>query len=159
MALMGNKELREQFKKSPYIRRFHRISWALPVIIVAISVLLSIHESSWDHFSRAGSLIVVIGIYIAIMDLSGSLYERSRNNYFTMSEFLEIGNIAEFDRAELDHLIAKAKDVEKTNSDNKVFLNHVSRKFRNMEASLVMGGTIIWGYGDLVLALVWDFNA
>lgn len=157
--MMTDKQSKEQFKKSPYIRRYLRIAWAIPFVIVAISIFVSINQSDWGHFSRAGSLIVVLGIYIAIKDLSGDIYEHARNNYFTMSEFFKIGDIGIFEKEELNELINKAKEVEKTNSENNAFATYVSKKFRKIEAVLLVVGTIIWGYGDLILSLIWKFKA
>lgn len=156
---MADKQLKERFKKSPYIKRYLRIAWIVPSLIVAISIIISISQSDWGHFSRAGSLIVVVGIYIAIMDLSGGIYELSRNNYFTMSEFLEFGNIVNFEKEDLDELIKKAKEVEKTKKENNAFATYVSQIFKKIEAVLLVIGTIIWGYGDIVLGLIWEFKA
>lgn len=148
---MKDNHSKEQFRKSPYIKRFQIISLAVPFLIVAISIVLSIHQSNWEYFSRGGSLIVVVGIYIAYMDLSGAIYEHAQSDYFTMSEFLEFGNIGELEKEDLNELVEKAKEVEKTKSNNKKFANYASRKFRKMEAVLLIGGTIVWGYGDLIL--------
>ena len=156
MTSMG---LKEKFNQSPLIKHYQRIAWASPLVIIAISIFISIYFSSWDHFSRAGSLIVVIGIFIAIKDISGDIYEISKRDYFTMSEFFEIGDIGKFDKDEINEFVEKSRSVEKTKEENIKFSRYASRRFRRMEAALLTGGTIIWGYGDLILNLIWNFKA
>jgi len=131
----------------------------MPFCILTVSILLSIHESSWAHFSRAGSLIIVVGIYIAFEDLSGAIYSRANNDHFKMSEILENASVFQMENHELTELIKHAKEAEEINRKNRGFSAYVSKKFRIMEAILLISGTIIWGYGDLVLMLLWPLHA
>jgi len=156
---MTNNELKTRFKKSPGIRRYQKIAWVLPIIIGISSVLLSIHQSSWEFFSRAGSLIVLVGVYIAYKDWSGDIYQTIKPDYFTMSELLEIGSIDTLDEADRNNLIKKCKDNEDGHNRNRSFVRYASRRFRKMEAILFVIGTLIWGYGDFFLNLVWHLNA
>ena len=152
-------ENRKKYNESPYIKRYFRIAWIIPLCILMASIILSVYESSWAHFSRAGSLIIVVGIYIAFEDLSGAIYSRANNDHFKMSEILENACVFQMENNELTELIKSAKEVERINRENRRFSAYVSQKFRTMEAILLVSGTIIWGYGDLVLMLLCPLHA
>jgi len=156
---MTNDELRKSFKESPAIKRYQRIAWIFPLIICVSSVLLSIYQSSWEYFSRAGSLIVLVAVYVAYKDWSGDIYQVIKKDYFTMSEFLAIGCLDSLANDERNKVIRKCKEIEDTQNRNKSFVTYASRRFRKMEAVLLAIGTLIWGYGDSILNLIWRFNA
>ncbi|RJP77455.1 MAG: hypothetical protein C4522_15170 [Desulfobacteraceae bacterium] len=156
---MMNVESRKRFKESAAIKRYQRIAWVLPLIICISSVLISIYQSSWEYFSRAGSLIVLVAVYVAYKDWSGDIYQVLKKDYFTMSEFLAIGCLDSLANDERNELIRKCKDIEDSQKINKSFVTYASRRFRKMEAVLLAIGTLIWGYGDFFLNLIWRFNA
>ena len=137
---------------------FQRIVIGVAVVIVSLSVFISVHYADWEHFSRAGSLLIVLGIYVTLKDLSGDIYERSRNDYFKMSEFLSIGDISDFEADEKEKLIKEFQEIEKVKSLDRSISRYASKKYRNLEAGFLIGGTIIWGYGSWVLELVWPLQ-
>ena len=135
---MTNNQIKTKFKESPAINKYHQIAWILPLMIGGSSLLLSIHQSNWEYFSRAGSLIVLVGVYIAYKDWSGDIYPIIKPDYFTMSEFLEIGNVDKLDEADRSDLKKKFQEIEEIHNQNRSFVRYASRRFRKMEANLVI---------------------
>lgn len=156
---MANIELKKRFRESPAIKYYQRIAWTLPIIIVILSVLLSIHRSSWEFFSRAGCLIVLVGVYIAYKDWSGEIYQTIKPDYFTMSELMEFVSCDVLDESERKDLAITCKNIERVHNENKSFVRYASKRFRKMEAVLLFIGTLVWGYGDLLLNLIYHLNA
>lgn len=157
--LMTNNELKESFKRSPAIRVYQRKAWIYPVLIIITSITMSIYCSNWEHFSRSGALIVLVGVYIAYRDWSGDIYELAKNNYLTITDFLQIGSTDFLDEKSRNEFIEKSKKNEETHKKNRAFVRYASQRFRKMEFILLVIGTVIWGYGDLILNLIWNFNA
>ena len=155
---MSNRKSKEKFNESPLIKKYQIIAWLLPLIIIVISILCSLHFANWEYFSRAGALIVIVGIYIAYEDLSGGIYELAGNNYVTMTEYLQIGNINSFEDNELKEFIEKCEKNDNVIKENKSFAKYASGKFKKMEAILLASGTLIWGYGDLFLNIFWKLS-
>jgi len=137
---------------------FQYIVIGVAMVIVLSSVFISVYCTDWEHFSRAGSLLIVLGIYVTFKDLSSDIYERSRNDYFTMSELLSIGDISDFEEDEKAKLIKEFQEIEKIKSIDRAISRYASKKFRNVEAGFLIVGTIIWGYGSWVLELVWPLQ-
>jgi len=155
---MSDKKSKEKFHKSPLIKRYQKIAWLLPLIIIVFSILCSLCFTNWEYFSRAGALIVIVGIYIAYKDLSGGIYELAGNNYVTMTEYLQVGNIHSFEDNQLKEFIDKCEKNDDVIKKNKSFARYTSGKFKKMEAILLASGTLIWGYGDLILNIIWKLN-
>lgn len=156
---MKNKEIEHQFKSSPYIARFRRIAYVAPLVIICVSIWLSVTFSDWGLFSRSGSLVILVGIYVAYYDFSGKIYQRVSHDGFSMSEFFEIGSLSKFSDEELKEFAQKAREAENTREHNRKFSNYVSEKFIKMEVILVSAGTFISGFGDLIFKLIVPFNA
>ncbi|MBL0699632.1 MAG: hypothetical protein JJV92_01970 [Desulfosarcina sp.] len=150
---------REEFDNSPYVKKFVRIAYVAPMIIAFTSIILSLIFSNWSIFSSSGALIILVGIYIAYNDLSGKIYQRASNNSFTMSELFDIGDLGKFSSEELNEFKEKDRDVEKTKESNLRFSNYVDSKFLKIEVALLTTGTLISGYGDLLLNFLIPLNA
>lgn len=102
--------------------------------VSAISIWLSIQNQDWLWFSRSGSLIVVIGILLTstqIIENSRKLQARRRSNENNFSRDFA-GDIK---KQTLEHLRYNHEDMWK-HSLNGLYL--------------LIIGTIIWGYGDLL---------
>ncbi len=136
-------------------RIFQCVVIVVAMVIVLSSVCFSVYYADWEHSSRAGSLLIVLGIYVTLKDLSSDIYDRSRNDYFTISEALSIGDISDFEADEKEKLIKDFQKIEKVKSLDRSISRYISVKFRNLEAAFLIGGTIIWGYGSWILQLVW----
>jgi len=156
---MTNKKTIEKFSKSPAIIRYQRIAWISLLVICTISISLSMYFENWEHFSRSGSLIVLVGAYIAYKDLSGDIYKLTGDNYVTFTELLHIGNIESLDYETQGELLETSEKTDKNVKNNKQFARYASGKLRKLEASFIVFGTIIWGYADLVLNFLWKFKA
>lgn len=108
-----------------------RVNVSLALSIFAISAFYSISVCSWEHVSRCGSLITVMGILI--------MERRS----------LRLGPdiVFHFNRSSLDNekppLTHEQEDDEIVNVNTDVGSAYWGFSF-------VLMGTVIWGYGDVI---------
>jgi hypothetical protein len=150
----------KEMKISPLIRKYLYISIFIPLIIILVSIIFSMYFKDWGLFSRSGSIIVIVGIYIAYKEFSGKIYELSTDNYLTMKDLLELRNIHLLDDQDyIDGQIKQENINAKKNNNIRKFAKYAGSKFRAMELALLASGTFIWGYGDLIMNLLWGFNA
>ena len=121
---------RKNIKKQTYI------IYLVSVFILFFSLWLSLAVNYWQWFSRSGSLIVVLGIYLT----SSQIIENSRRLRQRYRSAAKAGN---FQR-------------DWANGKHEQILSH-SRSHE--EETWVMGkcgfnllivGTLIWGFGDLL---------
>ena len=102
--------------------------------VSAISIWLSINLHDWSWFSRSGSLIVVIGIFLTstqIIENNRILNTRKRHHENN------------FSRDYADNI--KDKPIERTRQTDEELWESGLRGLY-----LLILGTIIWGYGDLL---------
>lgn len=93
-------------------------------LLSIFGVLPSIYFNDWSWFSRSGALLVCFGVYIAWLDYKGMIE----------NDILKL-------RSSLDTQIAEIFD--EFNAKNKSYFNRI-------EFLVVILGTLIWGYGDLL---------
>jgi hypothetical protein len=112
--------------------------YILSAIILLLSLYLSVLSRNWQWFSRSGSLIVILGIYL------------------TSSQIIENS-----------HRLGQRRFVQKDGNFQRDWAGDKHEKIRhtkhhNEEETWVMGkcgfnlliiGTLIWGFGDLVALL------
>ncbi|WP_462147142.1 hypothetical protein [Pseudoalteromonas gelatinilytica] len=87
-------------------------------------IMPSIYFTDWGWFARSGALLVCFGVYIAWLDYKGKI-DRDINKV----------------KADLDPQIVKVFD--EFNEKNQSYFNKI-------EFFVVIIGTLIWGYGDLI---------
>lgn len=124
-------------KRSP-LRRHVLLSTRLAVILSLIatvsSAIFSIRTGDWNWFSRSGSLVVVIGIFLTstqVIENSRRLRSRRTNR------------IKNFDR---DYAEESRKQTLSRSRilDEDLWANGLRGFY------LLVIGTLIWGYGDLI---------
>lgn len=100
------------------------LSMAQPVAIAiaVIGIGISLLTGEWKWFSRSGSLIVAFGIYVAFFDIDSWEYRLRRG--------------------------AEDRGDEIRGEDQ--FFHHIRRWFTKSHLTIILYGTLIWGFGDLI---------
>lgn len=109
----------------------------LAAIVISISSLYLSHQiGDWQWFSRAGSIIVVLGIYLT----SSQIIENSRRLRFRYPHAHKEGNFQR-DWAKNKHVHILGCD--KVNEEETWVMGKCG-------FNLLIIGTLIWGFGDLI---------
>ena len=140
------------------------LAWFIMVLIALTGVILSVNYSDWSIFSRAGSLIVVLALTLALIDYSSV----SKN---VINEARKIGGDKASNEAieNIKNMIMndlKNHGVVKTDGEINYMAETLSTDywerlpmrlggFFKMQAvkteiTIAVIGTVIWGFGDLV---------
>ena len=106
----------------------------LSFIVITISIWLSLRMQDWTWFSRSGSLIVIIGIFLTstqVIENSQRLHARKRHYENNFGR---------------DY----ASDIKSHTLDNSRHHDEDVWESGLRGLYLLIVGTIIWGYGDLL---------
>ena len=109
----------------------------LSVAVSSLSIWLSIHYQDWVWFSRSGSIIVIIGIVLTsshIIENSGKLHARRRHHDNN------------FGRDFADETKQETLKYSRRH-DEDIWESSLRGLY------LLIAGTLIWGYGDLISLL------
>lgn len=106
----------------------------LSVIVLTGGIWFSLKLMDWNWFSRSGSLIVIIGIFLT----SSQVIENSRRLKMRRSQHEH-----NFNRDFADDL--KNNTLDRSRSlDEDIWQNGLRGLY------LLVSGTLIWGFGDLI---------
>lgn len=124
---------KKSLKKQTFIVYFI----SLLILLISVSTAFIVHD--WQWFSRSGSLIVVLGIYLT----SSQIIENSRRLRQRYRSIQREGNFQRdwADGKQADILLSTREQEEETWVMGKCGFN------------LLIIGTLIWGFGDLVVFL------
>lgn len=126
------------------------------ILLIVMGIALSISLKDWQYFARSGSLIVILGIIVAWKDITGDLeaymnmlakniQERESNStrglLYTGGKNSEENNQLESYKAKLQELVRLMK-----------------LRLKAIEVCILTLGTLVWGYGDLIGNLLYEFN-
>ncbi len=133
-------------------RKHQVILWVLSTLILASGFYLSkIQFMQEEWLSRAGSLIVVLGIWSS---LGGIIQERVLVNRLKVRRRLAIARARRKLRRELADADTTDKQIDSISKSFEQKIKAVSDELRLsvgiQEVSLLITGTLIWGFGDLV---------
>jgi hypothetical protein len=135
-------------------------------IFVAVSVgllgyLMAIKSRDADCFVRSGVLIVIVGIYFAMLNISSKLEEAIKvflcNNMDSGSikkiAEKEISKINRKQKNEDENLIEKvANEVERSVIEGvRKASSKIKMRVLRVEGWILMSGTMISGFGDLII--------
>lgn len=131
------------------------------ILLSVMGVALSISLKDWQCFARSGSLIVILGIIVAWNDIAGNLEAYLNANIDTLAkEIQEIEN-SSTNRGLLYSGGKNSEDKSRLKS-YKVKLQELDRlmklRLKALEAFILILGTFVWGYGDLIGNLLYKFN-
>ena len=130
----------------------HAIKWLIAVAVLAAGAYLSkIEFMGHEWFARSGCLVVMLGIWSAV---GGIVQERLLNTRIRQKQ----RNAIVHAKAELLERNADPDTIEKELAKiNKMYdaqRSHAAEKLRLsvgfQEVSLLLTGTFIWGFGDLI---------
>ncbi|MGH8196455.1 MAG: hypothetical protein ACREQ8_18990 [Woeseiaceae bacterium] len=120
------------------------------LIIATIGGAVSTYTSDWSNFARAGSIIVVVGIYITWKDVAGKvdaarltlhqIIENYRSEYSTRGH----GLLAGISNQQLEEALSS------TQQEVSDLLGVAKHRVKVIEALVIGLGTLLWGFGDLV---------
>ncbi|EOK5734560.1 hypothetical protein ACWOUW_004251 [Vibrio vulnificus] len=126
---------------------------ALTILTLIVGYLIAIFLNDPLVFSRFGSIVVCLGIYWGMKDYPGLL-----DKFKDFSDSIKHKHIGEISK-ELEKSGVSNDEVEQFNKDAMTrFDKQVNQQFSEMkerffkfEASILCLGTIIWGFGDLLV--------
>ncbi len=126
------------FRKRSALKR-HLVLSTRKALLLSSSVFitgvwLSVHQNDWSWFARSGSMIVVIGIFLT----SSQIIENSRKLRIRRSRHEQ-----NFHRDYADEI--KRGTLDRSRSLDEDIWENGLRGFY-----LLVAGTLVWGFGDLV---------
>ncbi|WP_417502866.1 hypothetical protein [Marinobacter sp.] len=149
-------ELKRLRRPYPQFKIELRVCSAI-ILLLVFGVVASISFQNWQHFERSGSLVVMLGVFIAWRDLSGKIDgQRSR----LIQEFTaRLERLEEPARGLIRQAInaGEADRVKKAQSEIDVSLKWLKKRVLALEACTLALGTLVWGYGGLIGQLVSKF--
>ncbi len=144
--------------KRPYPLFKIEIQIVLASILHAINgIAWSITYSDWQYFERSGSIVVIVGVLLAWRDVTGKIdWFKTYTTSEIESQLIEsksnekgiIGRQIEAGKQEM--LINLEKEL-------KLLLEFIKNRIRFIEATILVTGTFIWGYGCIIGNLVYEF--
>jgi len=106
----------------------------LSIVVLLAGVALSLYSSDWNWFSRSGSLVVVIGIFLT----SSQIIENTRR-----MKLHRLHRGQNFNRDYADEIkrdtLKRSRNPDEDNWENGL---------RGLY--MLVTGTLVWGFGDLV---------
>jgi hypothetical protein len=151
------KEIIRELRR-PYPKFKIEIETTIAILLLPISgVFISFSLADWQHFERSGSLVVIVGIILAWKDITGNLnlFEQYANNQIH-SRLQEI----EKEKISLRNALTESamSGVEKMGEEVKEAIGLLKKRIRLLEVLALGLGTLIWGYGSIIGALVYKFS-
>lgn len=131
---------------------FRFITWSSAILIIALGVYLSrIQFLNSEWLSRAGCLVVMLGLWSGIGVIFQERLLISRTKWQRRNAIIRAK--ARFIEEQIDSEHAE----QALNEINKSFDNQIMETTQNLrlsigilEVSLLMTGTFLWGFGDLL---------
>lgn len=121
-----------------HITKFEIQAWFATLLVLFFGVVASVLTDQWHWFSRAGSVLVLIGVIAAWADLSGKFNSIKEKGLY---EYLDY--------------VSEVKGIpkEEVEADKEMFEQHSNltiARVRKVEFINIALGTFIWGFGDLI---------
>ena len=131
------------------------VNWLLAILLMVSGIYLSIIEfAGLEWLSRSGCLIVVLGVWSGLGGiiqerlLIGRLNIQHRINLARVKKKLRLLNAADEYKA---NEIESIEDEFKAQTET--ILQAVRLQLGILEVSLLITGTLLWGFGDLFFKL------
>jgi hypothetical protein len=126
-------------RSKPHLLRRHvllstRRAVLLSLIVTASSITFSLKTGDWNWFARSGSLVVIIGIFLT----SSQVIENSRRLRSRRTH-----HVKNFDRDYAEE--SRKESLSRSRILDEDLWENGLRGFY-----LLVIGTLIWGYGDLI---------
>lgn len=108
----------------------------LSLAAVSAGIWLSLHHDNWHWFARSGAVLVVIGILLT----SSQIIDSNRRHRQRRS--------AHAGRFQHDYAEGLAQQPWPLLEEQDIWFSHLRGLY------LLVSGTLIWGFGDLVAAVI-----
>ena len=140
--------------------KFYALVVSPPLLIFAIAgIMPSVLTGEWTWFARSGALLTAYGVILAYLDLSGAMREIFSEIQPAIEESFK--NILEETFEELSEEYSEKKSVPEIHSIFEEAKDEVGESLSTLgdklvsnirfyEILLIIVGTVIWGYGDLL---------
>jgi hypothetical protein len=130
-------DLREEYTPK-LLRPLHLFLWSTSIVIV-IGAGLSFIFENWAIFSRTGSLIVILGLFLAKWDLENLI-----NSKIPINELIQEISVKK-------NKVLSEKAINKVKENFKIrVISEIKPKYLRFEIYIITIGTLIWGFGDLI---------
>jgi hypothetical protein len=131
-----------------------KFTYILTFLIIILGISLSYFKFFNDYLwlARSGALIVVVGILFAIAEYHNREYQSNMFKFYTSTLKTKIlHDNKNIDQDEFNSWVKNTKaEEDKLKSElEKDTLKH--------EAILLVLGTLIWGFGDVLIKLLFGF--
>lgn len=134
--------------------------YAAVFLLVSMGVAQSISFGSWQHLERSGSLIIITGVLVAYYDYVSLLGDM---RVFYRTKFKKLLSEMESSKpkgiisgvmhdGKIDDTNTKAKEIDR-------LLVLARKRVNTIEATIIILGTFISGYGILIGKLLGGYNA
>ncbi|MGS2719049.1 hypothetical protein [Paraglaciecola aestuariivivens] len=133
----------------------HLIYWSLAIMIFSLGLYLS--HIAWmglEWFTRAGCLVVVLGVWSSIGVVLHEKLITRRANWLRNKELRQLTA-----KKLNDSDIALGIDQINTSHDQRlsVAMQDLRLSVGVLEMSLLISGTLVWGFGD-ILVMTWLYT-
>ena len=153
---MSSESTTQVLIKTPTISKRHPLlNWLLAILLIVSGFYLSVIQfAGLEWLSRSGCLVVVLGVWSSLGGiiqerlLIGRLDFQHRINLARLKRKLRQLNVSD------EHKDSEIQAVEEEFKDKtEVILQAVRLQLGMLEVSLLITGTILWGFGDLYFKL------
>ncbi|MCA1778002.1 MAG: hypothetical protein LC637_01075 [Xanthomonadaceae bacterium] len=140
--------------------QYERNAIILSAVVCLSGLAVSVFLGAGHYFSRSGSLVVIVAIFFASLELRARISAApnfvERKLEANRSTILQQGKDRGLDDARSNKLFEQvSSEIHKEVADA---IDETKRRLLRVELILFIAGTAIWGFGDLpVDALIYHF--
>ena len=119
----------------------------LAILFLAVGLVVSYYWPATNASPRSGSLVVCIGIFFALRELRDSFkadYDVEFDNFESKRAETDIVPSEQDLKSRARGTTDYAQDVSKSRRDSNI------RRVMTIDTSILIFGTIVWGFGDLL---------
>lgn len=124
------------------------VAIAISSAIAVVGAAINFFYSDSGAFPRAGSLIVCVAIGFGLRDLR-DVYKAKFESFAVEQEEKRLENDIVFSDAEIEVEVRGSTDQRIKVAETKAEKHGVTAT--TIDAGILIGGTLIWGFGDLLL--------
>ena len=141
----------EEKKLSKLSKGYPWITWLMALLLIVIGVYLTkVGFLGIEWLSRSGYLIVLLGVWSG---LGGIIQERLILGKLNVRHKISLAHLKRRlrkSKASAEHIEKEVQTIEDEFEDKiAVLMQTVRLQLGILEVSLLMTGTLLWGFGDL----------
>ena len=141
----------EEKKLSKLSKGYPWITWLMALLLIVIGIYLTkVGFLGIEWLSRSGCLIVLLGVWSG---LGGIIQERLILGKLNVRHKISLAHLKRRlrkSKASAEHIEKEVQTIEDEFEDKiAVLMQTVRLQLGILEVSLLMTGTLLWGFGDL----------